>query len=95
MRGETNSSAGVFGETTDDLASQSEWAAFVYSLVPFLGVLFVPVAFVISLVKVLTATHPRGRQRSLYFLLAAAASFGMQFLLWWLLYVVPELQRGI
>ncbi len=85
-------------EINKNPASETAWACFVYSLVPYLGILFIPITLIISSFAVLvSAKNPAlgGRKLSL-------ASFGLSFpvlafqiLLWWLLYIIPELAKRI
>lgn len=68
-------------------SSQIAWACVVYSMVPYLGILFVPAAFAVSGKALLSS---RGRRDAAYI----AVTFLMliiQLLLWWLLYIIPEL----
>ena len=65
-------------------------ASIVYSMVPYLGILFVPVALAASTYGFTRSASPYRRR----FLLCAAASFlvlAVQLLLWWLLYLIPKL----
>jgi len=78
--------------------SQLAWACFVYSLVPYLGILFVPFTFLIGIVGLgIFIRRPAAGGARL-----AVASMGLSFpvigaqvFLWWLLYIIPELGRGI
>ena len=81
-------------EQNKNSVSQTAWACVVYSMVPYLGILFVPFAFVIGGCGYFVAVRQPylgGRRLSL-------VSFGLSFLilllqvfLWWLLYIIPEL----
>ena len=74
--------------------SQVAWACFVYSMVPYLGIIFIPFTFIIGSYGVAVSySHPRLGGRKL-----ALISMGMSFLvltiqivLWWLLYIIPEI----
>ncbi len=93
------------GEEITDLFNQNEntvsqmaWACFVYSLVPYLGILFVPFTFVISSFGYfIYLRHPRlgGRKFALVSFYLSFIVLAIQILLWWLLYIVPELGRQI
>jgi hypothetical protein len=78
--------------------AETAWACCVYSLVPYLGILFVPFTLMIgSLGFAVSVTHPEmgGRKMSLA---SIGVSFGVlivQAFLWWLLYIIPELGIGI
>ena len=85
-------------EINKNPASETAWACFVYSMVPYLGILFVPFTLILSSFSFLVSVkNPAlgGRKLSL-------ASFGLSFpilavqiLLWWLLYIIPELAKRI
>lgn len=93
------------GEEIEDLfkvnknsVSETAWACFVYSLVPYLGILFIPLTLIIGIAGVFVAARkPALGGRNL-----ALASFGLSFpvlgiqlALWYLLYLIPELARRI
>jgi hypothetical protein len=76
--------------------SEIAWAFAVFSWVPYLGVLFLPFAFIfgvsgfyISIKK----THLSGRELSINSLISSFIVFAVQILLWYLLYLIPELNR--
>ena len=85
-------------EINKNSVSETAWACFVYSTVPYLGILFVPFTLIIGgLGLVISTKNPAlgGKKLSL-------ASFGLSFpvlafqvFLWWLLYIVPELAKRI
>ena len=85
-------------EINKNSVSETAWACFVYSMVPYLGILFVPFTLIIGgLGLVISAKNPAlgGKKLSL-------ASFGlsfpvlvMQIFLWWLLYFIPELAKRV
>ena len=77
--------------------SETAWACVVYSMVPYLGIIFVPFAIAAGgwgyFVSVRRPFLGGGR--------LAAFSIGLSFLiltvqivLWWLLYIIPELGAG-
>lgn len=76
--------------------SEMAWACFVYSLVPYLGILFVPFTIVIGSLglgiyarrPVLGGARLAGTSIALSFVV-----FGVQIFLWWLLYIIPELAK--
>ncbi len=77
-------------------ASSTATAFVVYSLVPYLGILFCPGALVLGCVGLMVSYHkPQlgGRQTAIYNLLLGSFVLAVQVLLWWLLYIVPELKR--
>ncbi|MEZ5305896.1 MAG: hypothetical protein R2684_02000 [Pyrinomonadaceae bacterium] len=78
--------------------SETAWASCVYSMVPFLGIVFVPFTILIGAIGLgLGFKNKRSGGIKL-----SAASLGLslpiaviQLTLWWLLYIVPELGRTI
>lgn len=70
------------------------WASLVYSLVPYLGILFVPVAMG-AVIWGVFGSGGAGAKRVHHLL---AVSFGLavlafQVFLWWLLYYIPEISN--
>ena len=101
MQGRRISHADPTPEKTADLfsinrnsVSEVAWACFVYSLVPYLGILFVPFTIMIGSLglgvylrrPVLGGARLAGVSIGLSFVV-----FGVQVFLWWLLYIIPEL----
>jgi hypothetical protein len=77
-------------------AASIAMAFIVYSLVPYLGILFCPGALVfggIGLAVSFQKPQLGGRQSSTYSLLLGLIILAIQVLLWWLLYIVPELNK--
>lgn len=76
--------------------SETAWASCVYSMVPYIGVVFIPFTFVAAFLGLgISLRYKRAGGARL-----SAAAFGLSFLilaiqvfLWWLLYIVPELGR--
>ncbi len=74
--------------------SEMAWASFVYSMVPFLGILFIPVTFVIGIFgvgKAIRNPNAGGKQLSLISIGLSFPVLGFQVFFWWLLYIIPEL----
>jgi FtsH-binding integral membrane protein len=72
-------------EEKKPFASSAVWACVVYSLVPFVGVVFVPFVLVFGVVGLIRREQTwRAMGVGLFVLL-------VQVVLWWLLYVVPKL----
>ncbi|MDH3491952.1 MAG: hypothetical protein OEM82_00230 [Acidobacteriota bacterium] len=76
--------------------SETAWASCVYSMVPYVGVVFIPFTIVSSLLGLGIAI----RRPSVGGGKMSAAAFGLSFavatvqvFLWWLLYVIPELAK--
>jgi hypothetical protein len=81
-------------EMNRNAVSEMAWASFVYSMVPFLGVLFIPVTFVIGVCGYGVALrHPKagGRRLSLVSMGLSFPVLGVQIFFWYLLYLIPEL----
>ncbi|MDM7922698.1 MAG: hypothetical protein QUS14_10400 [Pyrinomonadaceae bacterium] len=85
---------GLFAPTNANNASQFAWACFVYSLVPYLGTIFVPVAVVSALIG-LAAVNRRpaigGGNQAASVIGLSVLVLSFQILLWWLLYVIPQI----
>lgn len=75
----------LFANEDENLSSRFAWAFLVFSMMPYLGILFSIPAIVISL-----ATLSRSR-RALWFVSAAFIILAIQIILWWLLYIIPTL----
>jgi hypothetical protein len=77
-------------------AASTAMAFMIYSLVPYLGILFCPGALVfggIGLAVSFQKPQLGGRQSSAYSLLLGSIILAVQILLWWLLYIVPEVNK--
>lgn len=78
--------------------SQTAWACCVYSMVPYLGILFIPFTIILGFAGVAVAyrrPHLGGRNLALA---SVGLSFGILFIqvfLWALLYLIPELGKTI
>ena len=72
-------------EEKKPLATSAVWACAVYSLVPFVGVVFVPFVLVFGLVAV-----SRGDPVDRRALAAGVLILIVQLILWWLMYAVPK-----
>ena len=78
--------------------SETAWACFVYSLVPYLGILFIPLTIIVgSFGYVVSLNQPQlgGRKLSLASVGLSFVVLAVQIFLWWLLYIIPELARTI
>jgi len=82
----------------ENSVSETAWACLVYSFVPYLGILFVPLAFVVAIFGIaISFQRPASGGRKLA-LASAALSFvvlAIQVFLWWLLYIIPEIGKQI
>lgn len=77
-------------------AAATAMAFVVYSLVPYLGILFCPGAILmggIGLAVSYQKPQLGGRQTATYSICLGAIISAIQVLLWWLLYLIPELKR--
>ncbi len=85
-------------EVNKNAVSEMAWASFVYSMVPFLGILFIPVTMIMGSFGVGVALrHPSagGKKLSLISVGLSIPVLGIQIFLWWLLYIIPELARRV
>lgn len=85
----------VLFEPVKDPFNETAWACVVYSLVPYLGLFFIPFGIILGIYGFFKAgDHSSAEARRPLF--AAALSIlvlGGQLFLWWLLYLVPTLGR--
>lgn len=82
----------------ENTVSQTAWACFVYSMVPYLGILFIPLTFIIGSFGVAVSyrqPHLGGRKLALTSMGMSFFVLTIQIFLWWLLYIIPELSGGI
>lgn len=85
-------------EQNKNSISQMAWASLVYSMVPYLGILFIPFTFFIGgfgYVAALRQPNIGGRKLALMSITFSFVVLAVQIFLWWLLYIIPELGRGI
>ena len=87
--------ADLFAENKNS-ASSTASAFVVYSLVPYLGILFCPGAFLMGGIGVFISyrkPYLGGGRTSIYSIALSIIIFAIQILLWWLLYIIPELGK--
>ncbi|MGI8638625.1 MAG: hypothetical protein ACR2MG_01515 [Pyrinomonadaceae bacterium] len=80
----------------ENAVSQMAWACFVYSLVPYLGILFIPFTFFVGgfgYVVWFRQPHLGGRRLALISFGLSFVVLAIQIFLWWLLYIIPELAK--
>jgi len=85
-------------EKNENSVSETAWACVVYSFVPYLGILFVPFAFLIGSFGVFVSyrkPYVGGRKLSLVSVGLSFVVLVVQIFLWWLLYIIPELGKQI
>lgn len=85
-------------QLNENAVSETAWACFVYSMVPYLGILFVPLTIIIgSFGLMISVNKPQlgGKKLSLASIGLSFVVLAVQIFLWWLLYVIPELGRTI
>jgi len=83
-------------ERNENTISQTAWACFVYSLVPYIGILFIPFTILVGgfgYYIYLRRPHLGGRKLALVSVALSFIVLFVQILLWWLLYIIPELGR--
>lgn len=77
-------------------ASETAFACLVYSLVPYVGILFIPFALVAGGYAVINySLNPQigGKKLSLLSLLLSFCVLLIQIFLWYLLYLIPEISK--
>lgn len=85
-------------ELNKNSISETAWACLVYSFVPYLGILFVPLTVLVGGIGCLVSyrqPHLGGRRLALACVGLSFVVLAVQIFLWWLLYIIPELGRGI
>ena len=83
-------------ESDENSISQTAWACVVYSFVPYLGILFVPLAFFVGgFGYFVSYRQPQlgGRKLALACVGLSYVILVVQIYLWWLLYIIPELGK--
>jgi hypothetical protein len=79
-------------------ASETARAFVVYSLVPYLGILFCPFAILIGGIGIFVSCRKPylgGGRTSVYSIALGFIMFAVQVFLWWLLYFIPEIGKRI
>lgn len=87
----------LFPENKNSI-SDAAWACLVYSFVPYLGILFVPLALVVGILgAAVSFRRPNlgGRKLSLSSVALSFVVLAIQIFLWWLLYFIPEIGKQI
>lgn len=87
-------SRSLFERAERNGASQMAWACFVYSFVPYLGIIFVPITMLIGFAGVLRAVkRPEvgGGKLASSMIGLSIPVFALQIFLWWLLYYIPTI----
>lgn len=77
---------------------ETAWACLVYSFVPYLGILFVPLAFgvgVFGFAVSFRQPNSDGRKLALVSVGLSVVMLTVQIFLWWLLYFIPEIGKQI
>ena len=80
-------------EQDKNTISQTAWACVVYSMVPYLGILFLPFAFAVGSAGYVVShrrPHLGGRRLSVICVILSVVILAVQLVLWWLLYIIPE-----
>ena len=80
----------IFG-TRSDFSESVVWACAVYSLVPFVGIVFVPVALLFGAAALIRRSEASNERRTLNAMLFSVFVLAGQIVLWRLLYLIPEL----
>lgn len=80
-----------------NIALELAWAFLVYSMVPYLGILFTPGAIFMGGIGAISAyrsPYPEKMKSSLQNIGLSLIVFSIQLMLWWLLYIIPDLKVG-
>lgn len=83
---------------SENAISETAWAFLVYSIVPYLGILFVPLALITGISGVaISFRRPNadGRKLALTSVALSVIVLIIQIFLWWLLYFIPEIGKQI
>jgi hypothetical protein len=75
------------------LASDPAFACMVYSMVPYIGIVFTPLAIVLGLRSYLLSrrrSDSEQERQALFCIGGSILVLGIQIFLWWLLYFIPE-----
>ena len=83
-------------EINENGVSQTAWACFVYSLVPYIGIIFIPLTFIFGGFGVLNFYQRPdlgGRKLAMVSMTLSFVVLALQIFLWWLLYIIPTLGR--
>ena len=83
------SRAGFAADDGKHPVADAAWALVVYSMVPYLGILFTP--FALGTAAYAIGMRVSGRRLAMLSLGIGTVTLAVQLLLWWLLYVIPEL----
>lgn len=84
-------------EVNKNVISETAWASFVYSLVPYVGIVFIPLTLLLGSAGVFASFRKPligGRKLSLAAISLSMVVLLIQILLWWLLYIIPTLGRN-
>src|SRR5688500_3559424 len=82
-------------EPSRPLAAETAWPCNVYSMVPYLGVIFLPLAFAIGGFGFFDAqrkNRPKESRGAIRSIALSLILLAVQIFLWWLLYIIPEIQ---
>lgn len=92
-RTDGNLNAEPLFESRAELGSSTAWACVVYSLVPLLGIVFVPLALAVGIYSVLRTNGSGGPRNAIKLFVATVVILCSQLGLWWLLFAIPEMAR--
>lgn len=73
------------------LSSNPAWACTVYAMVPYLGVLFIPPALLMSGYLLVKADRRSDVSDAILCITVGSILLVAQLVLWWLLYLIPEI----
>ena len=84
-------------EINENGVAQTAWACLVYSFIPYIGIIFIPLAIAVGSFGVLVSFQKPwigGRKLSMTSISLSFVVLAIQLFLWWLLYIIPTLGNG-
>ena len=80
-------------ELSENTRAETARASLVYSLVPYIGIIFIPLTFFIAGTALVASPKYGGKKIALTSIGLSFVVLAVQIFLWWLLYIIPTLGR--
>lgn len=80
-------------EINENMRSETARASLVYSLVPYVGIIFIPITFLLASSALVASPKYGGKKIALTSIGLSFVVLAIQIFLWWLLYIIPTLGR--